>query len=67
MKKLIHNAQRKVYIRFRDFVENEKGATTFIEVLIILGVAILLAGVFIGFKDQIVKQVQDIVNGFTIG
>lgn len=67
MKKLIHNAQRKAYIRFRDFVENEKGATTFIEVLIILGVAILLAGVFIGFKDQIVKQVQDIVNGFTIG
>lgn len=66
MKKLIHNAQRKAYIRFRDFIESERGDTNFISILIILSIAILLAGVFIGFKDKIVEQVKAIVDGFVI-
>ena len=37
----------------------ERGDTNFISILIILGIVILVAGVFIGFKDQI-------VGGFTI-
>ncbi|MCI9349693.1 MAG: hypothetical protein HFF83_10775 [Oscillibacter sp.] len=44
----------------------ERGDTNFISILIILGIVILVAGVFIGFKDQIVGQVQAIVGGFTI-
>lgn len=44
----------------------ERGDTNFISILIILGIVILVAGVFIGFKDQIVDQVQAIVGGFTI-
>lgn len=44
----------------------ERGDTNFISILIILGIVILVAGVFIGFKDQIVGQVQTIVGGFTI-
>ena len=43
----------------------ERGDTNFISILIILGIVILVAGVFIGFKDQIVGQVQAIVGGFT--
>ncbi len=48
------------------FIKNEKGDTNFISILIILGVVILLAGVFMGFKDQIVGMVQGIIDGFTI-
>ena len=44
----------------------ERGDTNFISILIILGIVILVAGVFIGFRDQIVGQVQAIVGGFTI-
>lgn len=44
----------------------ERGDTNFISILIILGIVILVAGVFIGFKDQIVGQVQAIVGEFTI-
>lgn len=44
----------------------ERGDTNFISILIILGIVILVAGVFIGFKEQIVGQVQAIVGGFTI-
>ncbi len=48
------------------FASEERGDTNFISILIILGIVILLAGLFIGFKDQIVEQVQAIVDGFTI-
>ena len=50
----------------RPKLASERGDTNFISILIILGLVIILAGVFIGFKDQIVQQVQGIVNGFTI-
>ena len=48
------------------FIKNEKGDTNFISILIVMGIVILLAGLFIGFKDQIVTMVQEIVDGFTI-
>lgn len=48
------------------FFSDERGDTNFVSILIILGIVIVLAGVFIGFKDQIVGQVQAIVGGFTI-
>jgi len=44
----------------------ERGDTNFISILIVLGIVILVAGVFIGFKNQIVGQVEAIVNGFQI-
>lgn len=50
-----------------EFKKEEKGDTNFISILIILGVVIVLAGVFMGFKDQIIEQVQSIIDGFTIG
>lgn len=46
--------------------KSERGDTSFISILIILGVVILLATVFIGFKNQIVGQVQEIIDGFQI-
>lgn len=45
--------------------EDERGDTNFISILILLGVAIGLAAIFIGFKDQIVEMVQEIIDGFS--
>lgn len=45
---------------------SERGDTNFISILIILGIVIVLAGVFMAFKDTIVGQVQEIIDGFTI-
>jgi hypothetical protein len=59
-------AIRSVYARAQLQLSDERGDTNFISILIILGIVIILAGVFIGFKDQIVEQVQNIINGFTI-
>ena len=47
-------------------LKDEEGDTNFISILIILGIVILLAGVFMVFKDRIVEQVQEIVGDFTI-
>lgn len=56
----------KVAARVQSGMVCERGDTNFISVLIILAIVIILAGIFIGFKDQIVDQVNGIVNGFTI-
>lgn len=63
--KLIVNAMR-AKLAFQDALESERGDTNFISILIILGIVILLAGVFIAFKDKIINQVNNIVNNFTI-
>ena len=50
----------------KNTLREERGDTNFISILIILAVVVVLAGVFFGFKDQIVGQVKEIVDGFTI-
>lgn len=60
-------ALQSMYLtKIRPRLTDERGDTNFISILIILGIVILLAGVFIGFKDQIITQVQNIISGFTI-
>lgn len=52
--------------RVQRVLREEEGDTNFISILIILGIVILLAGVFIGFKDQIIGMVNNIVGNFVI-
>lgn len=47
-------------------LKSERGDTNFISIIIILGIVILLAGLFIGFKEQIVGEVTEIVSGFSV-
>ena len=67
---MLHKWLRKTYVKaataLDSFANEERGDTNFISILIILGIVILLAVLFIGFKDQIVNQVKAIVDGFTI-
>ena len=46
--------------------EDERGDTNFISILIILALVVILAGVFMRFKDLIVAQVEEQVNSFSI-
>ena len=52
--------------RVNEMMNDEKGDTNFISVLIILGIVVVLAGVFMGFKDQIVNQVNELMANFSI-
>lgn len=66
MKKALRNIHVKAIAKMTDFIKKENGDTNFISILIILGIVILLAGVFMLFKDQIITMVTDIVDNFTI-
>lgn len=60
-------AALKTELALREFCENaasERGDTNFISILIILGIVVGLAAVFIGFKDQIVGKVQEMIEKF---
>lgn len=56
--------QAKAYCRYLNFKYGERGDTNFISILIILGIVVVLGGLFIGFKDQIIGKVTDMVQGF---
>lgn len=47
------------------FMHDEDGDTNFISILIILGIVVVLAGVFLVFKDQILEMVSGKVDTFT--
>ena len=64
LKKKLANLEVKAYYKVKDLLASERG--DFISALILLGIVVLLSGVFIGFKDQIVAKVQEIMNNFTI-
>lgn len=58
---------QSVYLaRIRPKLVEERGDTNFISILIILGIVIGLATLFIKFGDNIVQQVNGIVSGFTL-
>lgn len=52
---------------FKMFLKDESGDTNFISIIIILGIVIVLAGVFIVFRDKIVDTIKGVVDGFSEG
>ncbi len=46
-------------------LKSENGDTNFISIIIILGIVIILVGVFVAFKDSIVGTITEIVDGFS--
>lgn len=67
MKKL-DEMMNKMYIKafcaMEDFKNNEDGDTNFISLMVILGLVGGIAIAFIGFKDQIVNKVTELINNF---
>ena len=66
LKKAYDAMERKMIEISNKLTKSERGDTNFISILIILGIVIVVATVFLGFKEQIVGMVQDIVGDFTI-
>lgn len=62
LKKFFNAVELKMIAASNKLAKSERGDTNFISILIILGIVILLAGVFLGFKDTIVQKVQSIVD-----
>ncbi len=60
MTALVFKAKMKAY----NFMHDEKGDTNFISILVLLGIALALAGVFLVFKDSIIKWVNTNIGSF---
>lgn len=66
MKKLREKVQElsiRAAVKAQNWARNEEGMEI-IQVLIILGLAVGLAVIFIGFSDQITSAVQEKLGGF---
>ena len=46
------------------WMTSERGDTNFISILVVLAIVMVVAGTFIGFKDQILGWVQDSMPSF---
>ena len=55
----------KIYIaaanKVRRFISEERGDTNFISILVLLGIALALAGIFIVYKDSVLAWVDGII------
>ena len=66
-KKMLEDKLLRLYVKAACFkMSSDRGDTNFISIIIILGIVIILAGAFIGFKDKIMEQIEPIINGFQL-
>ena len=55
------------FFDFKNSLKSERGDTNFISIIIILGIVVVLAALFIAFKDNIVDKVKEMMNIFMQG
>ena len=48
--------------RIQKFFESERGDTNFVSMLIIIGIVVVLAGLFLTFGKGLIKTITDKVN-----
>lgn len=66
LRKIREKIERKMIMAAGELANSERGDTNFISILIVLGIVIVVATVFLGFKNKIVEMVNNIVSGFKI-
>ena len=54
----------KTKLKLDSFFHDEKEDTIFISILVILGIVLALAGIFLGFKDQVLGWVDTNIGDF---
>jgi len=71
IKSLARNAKAKMNAflactkaEVKSFIKNEDGDTNFISILVLLGIALALAGIFLTFKEQIITWTDGAIGDF---
>ena len=51
-------------VKLYNFFHDEKGDTNFISIMVLLGIALALAGVFLSFQEEIMNWVNTNIGSF---
>ena len=62
MRKALDKMALSMMSKWNRFVQEEEGDTNFISIIVILGIVVVLVGVFAAFKDQIIQAASDLIN-----
>ena len=62
MRKALDKMALSMMSKWNRFVQEEEGDTNFISIIVILGIVMVLVGVFAAFKDQIIQAASDLIN-----
>ena len=54
----------KTICQVENMMAEDRGDTNFLSIMIVLAIVLMLAVVFIGFKDQIVGKVSELISTF---
>ncbi len=54
-------------LKIKNFIKNQEGDTNFISIMIILGVVVVLAGLFLTLGKDVVQSATDAVKNFFDG
>ena len=69
--KKINDMLNKLYIKastaVRDFKETERGDTNFVSMLIIIGIVVVLAGLFLTLGKEVMTSISNKVKNFIKG
>jgi len=64
MKAKVNKVVMKAFIRKELFIRDERGDTNFISILVLLGIALALAAIFLAFREKVVAWVEENVATF---
>ena len=61
---MLYNYKLMLQNKLNSFMKNENGDTNFISILVLLGIALALGGIFLGFQEQIMTWVNTNIGSF---
>ena len=67
MDKMLVALQTKVYNTFEEFKGSERGDTNFVSMLLIIGIVVVLAGLFLTLGESVMTSITTKVNDFING
>lgn len=62
MRNLLDKLLIKLTCKMNTLIQEEAGDTNFISIIVILGIVMVLVGIFAVFKDQIIEAASNLIN-----
>lgn len=64
IKRMLDNLQTKAFCTLQEFKNSERGDTNFVSMLIIIGIVVVLAGLFLTLGKEVMTSISNKVKQF---